>query len=680
MNIVQEFPYRVREVEHTWIPLSDGCRLAARLWLPEGAERSPVPAILEYIPYRKRDRTRERDEPMHHYFAGHGYAAVRVDVRGTGESEGLLVDEYDERELRDGLEVVRWLSSQPWCSGAVGMIGKSWGGFNSLQIASLQPPGLEAVISVCAADDRYSDDAHYMGGCLLNENLKWGSALFTLNALPPDPELVGDGWRERWLERLRNSTLFPETWLRHQRRDGYWRHGSVCEDYGRIRCAVYAVGGWADAYTNAIPRLLSHLPGPKKGLVGPWAHVYPHTGVPGPAIGFLQEALRWWDQWLGGVENGIMEEPLYRVWMQHSLEDGDHDRDRPGRWVAETEWPSSRIHPETYYLARGALVGRSSDLADSDSFAIHSPQTTGLDAGVWCPFGDEEEMAREQSQDDAKSVTFDSPPLRDACEILGPVHVGLRLSSDRPVAMVAARINDVAPDGSSTRVAYGLLNLTHREGHEHPSPLEPGRVYAVGVRLNDVAHRFARGHRIRLALSSSYWPIAWPAPEPVVLSVHALGSYVELPFRDPHPEDGRLDPFGPPESGPEAETVDLHVHETLRAVTRDPETGSTVTTLTSGFRDDGDPAMTRIVPLDLEIGHGIREQFRIAADDPLSARGEVRHVVVSRRNDWRIRVETTVRLESTRDRFRLRAELDAFESDSPRFSRTWDVTVPRDLI
>ena len=193
--------------------MSDGCRLAARIWLPADAETAPVPAILEYIPYRKRDFTRPRDEPMHHYFAGYGYAAVRVDLRGSGDSDGLLLDEYLKQEHDDALEVIRWIAQQPWCSGAVGMMGKSWGGFNSLQVAARRPPELKAIITVCSTDDRYLDDVHYMGGCLLNENLTWGSVLMSYNAYPPDPEIVGERWRTMWRDRLEHAVFFPEVWL-----------------------------------------------------------------------------------------------------------------------------------------------------------------------------------------------------------------------------------------------------------------------------------------------------------------------------------------------------------------------------------------------------------------------------------------------------------------------------------
>src|ERR1700682_4918728 len=189
--IVTEFPREVREIEHVLIPLRDGTRLAARIWLPEDAERDPVPAILEYLPYRKRDGTYDRDALTHPYFAGHGYAGVRVDIRGSGESDGLLSDEYSLREQDDALEVIEWLAAQPWCSGAVGMMGISWGGFNALQVAARRPPALKAIITVYSTDDRYADDIHYKGGCLLNDNLWWGSIMLAYQGRPPDPLLYG---------------------------------------------------------------------------------------------------------------------------------------------------------------------------------------------------------------------------------------------------------------------------------------------------------------------------------------------------------------------------------------------------------------------------------------------------------------------------------------------------------
>src|SRR5207249_4626461 len=344
-----------------------------------------------------------------------GYAAVRVDVRGSGDSDGVLLDEYAEQELADGVALIAWLAAQPWCTGAVGMIGKSWGGINVLEIAARRPPALRAIITVCGSDDRYADDAHYMGGCLLNENLTWGSMLLTSSALPPDPALVGERWRALWLARLEHAVLFPEVWLRHQRRDAYWRRA----DLERITCAVYAVGGWADGYTNAIPRLLAGLTAPRKGLIGPWAHVYPHSGSPGPAIGFLQEALRWWDQWLKEIETGVLDEPLFRIWMQES-----HDG---GRWVAEATWPSPRIVPKRRALGPGRLLEEAG--GPETPLAWRSPQSIGLAAGDWCSFGGGDDAPTDQRDDDGVALTFDSSPLGERLEILGAPVAGRELGS-----------------------------------------------------------------------------------------------------------------------------------------------------------------------------------------------------------------------------------------------------------
>ncbi len=684
VKTVNDFPHEVREIENCWIPMPDGCRLAARIWLPRNAESAPVPAVVEYIPYRKRDGTRIRDEMMHAYFAGHGYAAVRIDLRGSGDSDGLLRDEYLEQEHDDGVHALQWIAGQPWCSGAIGMIGKSWGGFNALQIAARQPPELRAIITVCSTDDRYSDDAHYMGGCLLNENVIWGSVLFTLNALPPDPHVVGDRWREMWLRRLENAPLVVENWLRHQRRDDFWKHGSVCEEFDRITCPVYAIGGWADGYSNAVPRLLSGLRAPRKGLVGPWAHLYPHQGVPGPAIGFLQEALRWWDHWLRGVDTGIMEEPVYRVWMQEGVPPRSFYPERPGRWVAEPSWPSPRIRTERLVLEPDRLEWRSgkdsSASQPGSALEISSRLTVGLVGGRWCSFGVEGELPGDQREDDANSLVFDSRALEEKLEILGAPVARLEITADRPVALIAVRLNDVAPDGSSTRVTYGLLNLTHRNSHERLEPLDPGRRHAVTVPLNDVAHVFPAGHRVRLAISTAYWPIAWPAPEPVRLAVFTGASGVELPVRPAWSRDAELRPFERPESAEPSEEVDIHSFGVTRRIDRDRATGETVYTVSVDATETGDIALYRLESIDLEAGHAVEEHFRISETDPLSAEAEIIHRTVSRRGSWQTGITTSTRLTSTRTDFRIEATLEAREGEKLVFERSWDRTVPRDLV
>lgn len=677
MKVVRSFPEGVEVIENVWIPMRDGVHLAARLWLPEGAEAAPVPAVLEYMPYRKRDFTRLRDEPLHHYFAGHGYAGIRLDVRGTGDSEGILRDEYLAQEQDDAVDAIDWITRQPWCDGSVGMIGLSWSGFNSLQVAARRPPALKAIITMCSTDDRYADDAHYKGGALLNENLTWGSAFFSLNACPPDPEIVGEGWRDLWRQRLEHNRLFPALWMRHPHRDDYWQHGSVCEDYAAIECAVYAVGGWADGYVNAIPRLMEGLSCPRKALIGPWPHAFPHAAVPGPRIGFFQEAVRWWDYWLKGEDNGIMDEPPFRAWMEEWIRPAPVHDERPGRWVAEDRWPSPRIAPRRWYLNVLSLGER----ADAeDSVRVRSPQTCGLHGGDFYGFGAEGDAPLDQRADDGKSLVFDSDPLAEDLEILGAPIVYLTVSADRAVAHVVVRLNDVAPDGASGRVSYGVLNLTHRDSHEHPEPLEPGRRYQVAVRLNDIAYAFPAGHTLRLAISTTYWPMIWPTPEPVELTVVTGRSHLELPVRPPRPEDSALPAFEAPERGPGPEHTPLEMARYQRMVELDLTTDETVYTTFGDGGDFGGAALARIEDIDLTLGYTVRKTFRINEYDPLTARAEIEQKTVFRRGDWNVRLEARTALTGDRDNFRVTAILQAWEGGERVLHREWDEAVPRRLL
>ncbi len=676
MKTVQQMPCQVREEPNAWIPMADGVRLAARIWRPVCDH--PVPAILEYIPYRKRFGTAERDEGMHGYLAGHGYACVRVDLRGSGESEGVLADEYLQTELEDGCAVIAWLARQSWCTGAVGMIGISWGGFNGLQIAAMQPPELQAVITCCSTDDRYADDVHHMGGCLLGENVSWASVMFAYNSLPPDPELTGEGWRDMWLDRLRGSGLWLDTWLRHQRRDEYWRHGSVCEHYDAVQCPVMAVSGWADGYSNAVFRLLAGLDVPRKGLIGPWSHKYPHEGVPGPAIGFLQEQLRWWDHWLKGVDRGVMEEPMLRVWMQDSVPPTTRYAERPGRWVGEPEWPTPGVGERIYALEPNRLAAPGEAVRGDEALPEQSPLTTGLFAGKWCSYAAGPDLAHDQRQEDGGAEVFDSGELEAPLEILGAPIAELEVSVDRPVAMIAARLSDVAPDGKATRVTYGLLNLTHRESSEDPQPLEPGRRYRVRVALNGVAQHFPAGHRLRLSLSTSYWPLAWAPPQPVQLTVHTGGSSLRLPARPPRAEDEALRPFDEPEAAPTAPIRQIEPAHHNWWVHRDLENDASILEVIN------DQGVRYHEATDLTVHARATERYSSMEDDFESLKAEVEWHRGLERGDWAIRTVTRTELTCTGSAFLLRAELDAYErvGDSERrvFCRSWDEHIPRDLV
>jgi putative CocE/NonD family hydrolase len=675
MRIDTALPRPVRHIENLWIPLADGTRLAARAWLPEDAERDPVPAILEYIPYRKRDYMRGRDQSMHPWFAGHGYAAVRVDMRGSGESDGLMHDEYTKQEHDDALEVIAWLARQPWCTGKVGMMGKSWGGFNALQVAARRPPALSAIVTVMSTDDRYADDIHYLGGCLLNDNLMWGTVMLIFSARPSDPAIVGDGWRAQWQERLEANPFLPDPWLRHQRRDAYWKHGSVCEDFAAIRCPVFAVGGWADGYSNAVFRLLAGLEVPRKGLVGPWAHLYPQDGVPGPAIGFLQECKRWWDHWLKGEANGVMDEPSLRVWQQDWAPPAGFHAAMPGRWVAEPAWPSPRIRPRTLHVDAHGL----DDAAGPERALTHrSPETVGLAGGDFSGFAIVGDMPMDQRADDGGSLVFDGAPLDAAVAILGAPVVDLTLAVDRPSAFVAVRLCDVAPDGQVARVTYGLANLTHRDNHGTVVPIVPGQRMTIRVQLNDASHVFAAGHRIRLAVSTAYWPLVWPSPRPVTLTLLAGASHVTLPVRAADPADDRLRAFDPPACAPRLRTTVVRPGRYERTIRHDLATGEVAYRVFSdGGLFDG-AAETLIDEIGLTLGHTIDRVLTIHPDDPLCASHRIEHDYLMARGDWRIHLKARTRMWSDASTFHMVAELDAYEGEARVFSREWTSAIPRD--
>jgi predicted acyl esterase len=660
----------VRVVENLWISLSDGTRLAARAWFPF-IHNGRIPCILEAIPYRKSDVTVADDAVRHAYFAGHGYACVRLDLRGSGDSEGVLQDEYHPQEQADICEVIAWLAEQDWCSGEVGMIGISWSGFNGLQVAACRPPQLKAVVTVCSTDDRYDNDVHYMGGNVLAfYMLVWAAVMLHFNARPPDPEVFGDAWHEEWLRRLENNVFLGEKWLAHQRRDDYWRQGSVCENYPAIECPVLAVGGWADAYVDAILRLMDGLPGVRKAIIGPWGHTWPERGVPGPSIGFLQECLRWWDRWLKGVDTGVEAEPLIRYWMQDPVPPLPNLSERPGRWVA------ARSVPGRERIELALLLGEG---GDGD---ICSPLTVGAAAGSWLPYGNPTDLPGDQRVDDAGSLVYDFSPLTEPLEVFGQPMAELTVSADRPQAQLMVRLCHVAPTGESVLITRGALNLTHRDSREHPSPLEPGRRYAVRIPLKATASVVPAGHRLRLAISTSYWPWLWPAPELATVSVASAslavsgsppvsGSRLVLPLPDPADADLPAPVFGPAEIATPIPVEELREHCPVIAA----EGGT--------FRLRRDLSGKVRYPSGLVYSDYDPTLFRVDAEDPLSAsvelfrRTELSRPVVSG-TAWSTRIETEASMTCDKEFFHISATQRAYEGEVLVHSRDYGAAIPRD--
>ena len=657
-------------IDNTFIPLSDGRKLAARLWLPRNPASNPAPAILEYLPYRKRDGTAQRDDSTYPVFATMGYAGVRVDISGTGESDGDFDDEYSPRELADGVEVINWIAAQPWCDGNVGMMGISWGGFNSLQIAALQPVPLKAVIAIGTTVDRYNDDIHYKNGCHLYSNFSWSSTMLCFASRPPDPKIVGDRWRELWRHRLETQPFPLELWLGHQRRDDYWKHGSVSEYYDALQIPCLVISGWADGYINAPPAMAASAQGFTRAINGPWIHKYPHFALPRPRMDFHHEAIRWWERWLKQCVNDVDQLPAYRVFVSENVKPGGYRKQETGHWEGLTEWPSDSVKPENFYpSSRRALATKPES---SCQLSISSPEDCGTACGEFFPLKPDSELASDQRSDNAGSLLFETAQLDQPLLIIGSPSVQLQISVDRPVANVAVRLLDVRTDGSSHRVSWGVLNLTHRIDQEKPSPMQPGQTETVSISLNHCGYRFLTGHKIGLAISTAYWPMVMPPPEKVTATI-TLGanSYLTLPI---YYGDNPLQIPEPKSPSPLPEYKYLLEADHRRVVERDIQNNMTY------YRVHDDTGEIEVPGHGMRTRHTHEECWSVSPDDPLTSTATSTYTCNMHRGDWHIRTISESSLHCDAENFYLRASVTAWEGDQIFNQRNWEKVIKRECM
>ena len=514
---------------------------------------------------------------------------------------------------------------------------------------------------------------HYVGGCLFSRHqLQWAATVMAYMARPPDPVSVGDRWRDSWIERLERIATPMEPWITHQHYDAYWKHGSVCEDYSAIGCPVFAIGGWLDGYTNGVFRMLEHHQGPLKGLIGPWGHQNPYYGVPGPAIGWLQETLRWWDHWLKHVDNGVMDEPKFRFYSQDALAPGDRPADRSGRWTTEPSWPSPNVSMRRWPLGAGTL----DTIAGEREMLVHrGPLLPAADAGNWSGFAQHTDLAADQRAEDGQSLTFTGKPLDAPLEILGRPLAKLELSVDRPKAFLVARLCDVAPDGRSTLITRGFLNLTHRQSREAPSALVPGEVVAVTIRLKAISYSVPTGHHLRLAISTAYWPWIWPSPELVTLSLLTGGAGgLELPIRRPPAVEAAIPShFKDPECGPGLGVEISHQPRGGRTTHLDAVSGRQTIVDAPGFF-----ASARLPDHGgIEFSDQQTDEFVLVGEDPLSATMICRRSVTVGRDRWQTRVDVQSTMTSTAANFLITTVLEAFESEHRIHARTFHHVIPR---
>ncbi|NMD08015.1 MAG: CocE/NonD family hydrolase, partial [Phyllobacteriaceae bacterium] len=518
-------------------------------------------------------------------------------------------------------------------------------------------------------DDRYEDDVHYKGGTVLNEMHGWAATMLAYSARPPDPDVVGKGWKKMWLERLKHEPFLLIDWLKHPHRDAYWKHGSICEDWNKVQTPTLLIGGWNDAYSNAIPRMMRNMRVPRKAIIGPWAHKYPHFAVPGPRIGALQEMLRWWDFYLKGINTGVTLDPDYRVYVMDAYKPGSFPDSISGRWIAESFWGHGNIEMRSWYLTDKGIAAAATP---EKALTINSKQTTGFDGGEYCIIWLGPEFPGDQRDDDAQSITFDSPELTEDLELVGQPMLDLHFTSDKPVAHVAVRLNDIWPSGEASRVTYHLQNLCLRDSRETPTPLEPGKRTRMKIKLDDIAWKVPKGHKLRVSISTTYFPMMWPVAEPVTLTVHSGASSIALPIRKQlKNEKGVVFP-APQSAEPVKQTV-LRKDSHSRTKTVDPKTGEVRLEIVDDF------GVQKVTAHGLEIGAVGRESYAILPDDPLSAKMETHWTETRKRGRWEVRTETRGRLTATRTHWIVWGQVEAFEGKKKVFSKEFNEEIERKL-
>ena len=645
-------------VRREWLAMPDGVRLAATVWRPiprDSTERFPV--LLELLPYRKDDSFYQRDYPLYSYFVQRGYIMAKVDVRGTGGSEGRRPPrEYSDEELNDAVAIVGQLARMPGANGAVGMWGISWGGFNALQVAMRRPPALKAIIALHASDDLFHDDVHYIDGVLHLD--PYALQIDHENGLPATPDYPLDS---AYFANRFDAEPWIFTYLRHDRDGEFWRRNSLRFHPEQLTIPAYLIGGLLDGYRDAVPRLLSSLRGPVKGEIGPWEHDWPDDGIPGPNYEWRARAVRWWDHWLKGRDSGLLKERRLLLFVRDAHPPSDTITRVPGRWQF-VDWPIKgaqvlRLHPAS---GRRLLTRPAGPRTDS----LRYVPDAGSAAGDW--WGD---RTGDMLDDDAASLTYDTVPLDAPMVIAGFPRVELTVTASAPLANWTVRLEDVSPSGAVALVTAASANGAQLKSRLAPKRVVPGQPQRLAVELHFTTWTFRSGHRIRLAISNAQFPMLWPTPFQMVTTLRTgRNAFLELPLM---PAAAGTDPVLPPPEprveAPDAATLDSAPPAGHR-VTYDSATGTTTYELRDG--DAYRIGDRRVDVSEVEI-------WKVQRNQPAEAAfvgDEVHRIRVSERE---LELRTHMEVTSGPEQLHVRFERTIRENGATVRRRVWTDSLPR---
>ena len=657
------------DVHESWITLADGVRLSATVYMPKiRSAHERFPAVLEYLPYRKDESSNH--SPVHEYFARHGFVSAHVDIRGTGRSQGQLIPrEYSEQEQLDAEAVIAWLAHQRWSNGSVGMFGISWGGFNSIQLAMRNPPGLKAIIAIDATEELFREDVHFLDGMMHADEYELNVDM--LSSMTRSPDFPTD---EASLAERFDTPPWYVLYKQHPRAGAFW--DAPVRPLSSIHIPVYLIGGLLDGYRDSIPRMLHELKSPVRALLGPWNHSEPHEAVPGPAIEWRDLAVEWWAHWLKGEQNAALARPALSVYMNHSYPPDLRLREIPGEWRAEAGWPPAGQHAQTFYLAADHALGATAG-AESRHALAYRPAATQEGGGPDFWWGD---IWGDQRSVDAYSLIYDSAPLAAPVSMLGRPRVCLAAAASAPTANWFVRLSDVAPDGVTTLVAGAGLAGAQRDSDRNPTSLQPGREYALCLDLHLTSWVFPPGHHLRVAVSNAMWPMVWPTPFAMTTTLRVggdSGSRLELPVvpaAGPAPAPVFASPAGLPAVAADADAeaglnVSSNVPGLKWTVSRDPAAQTATVEWRGGSSSN--------FPWGQET---VREVMIYTADDlhpaSSSVHGEAETTVTlpGRELRWRGILDTTSDVEN----FYVAYKRELYENGALIRTRQWKSEVPRD--
>jgi hypothetical protein len=497
--------------------------------------------------------------------------------------------------------------------------------------------------------------------------------MVAMNALPPVPSIFGAGWHEEWERRVAGTEPWVINWFEHQRVDDYWKAGSLRFDYGAIQIPTMIVAGWADGYRNNTFRTFEALTCPKRLIIGPWSHASTDTCLPGPNHDLIPEHLKWWDHWLKGIDNGVDREPPILVYAQRSTMPAPDRAEVRGAWRYEPAWPAERLTPATWSLAKA----ETNDAGSNDG-TMSIRGDVGWTAWISCagamPWG----QSSDQRPDEVDSLTFTWDELEDDLEIMGHARLAVRVTSSVPVTYLSAKLCDVFPDGTSSLVTRGMLNLTHRESRTNPSPLEPGSTYDIELELEAMSWTFETGHRVRLDLAAADWPNAWPPPRSGTITIDRSTAVLELPVLDgPSPTQempevppaDRAQANASPKERPKDDPATGWVKWSVEHHQLEHETRATAGSFGDYDADGNTPPFA-------ELYGGV---VAVSTDDPGRAwvDGEARFDL--RFPEATCSAHVTMRVDSDPTDYRLTIDLTVSEDDRELWTRHWNRSIRRDL-